>query len=426
MNSKLKVLLIGSGGRESALAYKIKQSALLGELKVFPGNGGFDQSEIIPSSIFDLKNKFSTQTFIENEKFDLVIVGPEEPLVDGISDWLAEIHIPCFGPSAYCAQLEGSKDFAKNLMREFGVPTANSATFRDCDSAKKYLHSQKLPIVIKADGLAAGKGVTVCSSIEEANGALEEIFIEKKFPGISKVVIEEFLEGQETSIFALCDGEDFIMLPAACDHKRAYDNDEGPNTGGMGAFCPAPIATTKVLKDVEEKIFGPLLAGLKKKGYPYRGLLYAGLMIDKSENAMVVEFNCRFGDPETQVVVRLIEDDLLRLIQECASEKLSQKSLSLKSGYASVVVLAAEGYPGEYAKGIDLNLPEPKDKNTIVFHAGTSHTREGKIKSMGGRILGISSYAESLADSVQKAYEYLGSISVPKTFFRKDIAKKAL
>ncbi|MCC6275564.1 MAG: phosphoribosylamine--glycine ligase, partial [Leptospiraceae bacterium] len=286
---KLKVLLIGGGGRESALAWKIKESPLLSELKVFPGNGGFSPNEILPVGSFDLKNKFSTQKFIEREKFDLVIVGPEDPLVDGIADWLSEIHIPCFGPSSYCAQLEGSKDFAKSLMNEFGVPTAGYATFTEFEEAKKHVESGSTPVVVKADGLAAGKGVAVCKSKEEAIAFLHEIFISLKFgKSGNKVVIEEFMEGEEASVFGICDGENFVLFPAAQDHKRAFDNDEGPNTGGMGAYAPAPIVDEKIFSKIREQIFRPMIVGLKKKGHPYRGLLYAGLMISKSGEARVV------------------------------------------------------------------------------------------------------------------------------------------
>ncbi|MCB1176742.1 MAG: phosphoribosylamine--glycine ligase, partial [Leptospiraceae bacterium] len=311
----MKVLLIGSGGREHAIAYKLRQSSLLTELKVFPGNGGFLENEVLPSTSMNLKNKESVQSFVKENKFELVVVGPEEPLVDGISDWMSEINVPCFGPSSYCAKLEGSKDFAKNLMIEFGVPTAKYATFHDLNSSLDYIKDHPTPIVVKADGLAAGKGVAVCSNKEDAIQFLKEIFEDKKFGASgSKVVIEEFLEGQEASIFGICDGEKFLLFPASQDHKRAYDNDEGPNTGGMGAYAPAPIVTEEVLQKVKNQIFTPMIKGLQKKGHPYKGLLYAGLMINSSGDPNVVEFNCRFGDPETQGLMLLLEDDLLKLM----------------------------------------------------------------------------------------------------------------
>ncbi len=424
---KLKVLLIGGGGRESALAWKIKESPLLSELKVFPGNGGFSPNEILPVGSFDLKNKFSTQKFIEREKFDLVIVGPEDPLVDGIADWLSEIHIPCFGPSSYCAQLEGSKDFAKSLMNEFGVPTAGYATFTEFEEAKKHVESGSTPVVVKADGLAAGKGVAVCKSKEEAIAFLHEIFISLKFgKSGNKVVIEEFMEGEEASVFGICDGENFVLFPAAQDHKRAFDNDEGPNTGGMGAYAPAPIVDEKIFSKIREQIFKPMIVGLKKKGHPYRGLLYAGLMISKSGEARVVEFNCRFGDPETQALMLLLEDDILELMYEAATKTITRKALTLKNGFSTVVVLAAKGYPDNYEKGIVLSFPLVNDKDIHIFHAGTVFSREGYLKSSGGRIAGISAMGKTLQESIDKSYSIIHSITAPNSFFRSDIGKKGI
>jgi len=421
----MKVLLIGSGGRESAIAYKIKQSKLLSELKVYPGNGGFPKEEIVPKNTFDLKNKESVQKFVKQEKFEFVVIGPEEPLVDGITDWMDEISIPCFGPSKFCANLEGSKDFAKKLMKDFQVPTANYETFSDYNNAIKYLQNKKLPIVIKADGLAAGKGVTVALTEKEAINALDSIFIEKKFGSSgNQVVIEEFMEGEEASIFAICDGNDFLVLPAAQDHKRAHDGDKGPNTGGMGAYAPAPILNDKILEKVKQKIFRPMLNGLKKMGYPYKGLLYAGLMINNNE-PKVVEFNARFGDPETQAIMLLLEDDLLQIMLESANGKFTTDKLNFKKGFSTIVVLAAEGYPGEYYKGIEINLDNPKNSNTIIFHAGTQILKD-KILSNGGRILGITSFAESLKQSVDLSYEYLKNNQVKNTYYRKDIAGRAL
>ncbi|NBU99605.1 MAG: phosphoribosylamine--glycine ligase, partial [Spirochaetia bacterium] len=353
-------------------------SKLLSELKVYPGNGGFPKEEIVPKNTFDLKNKESVQKFVKQEKFEFVVIGPEEPLVDGITDWMDEISIPCFGPSKFCANLEGSKDFAKKLMKDFQVPNA-----------------------------------------------LDSIFIEKKFGSSgNQVVIEEFMEGEEASIFAICDGNDFLVLPAAQDHKRAHDGDKGPNTGGMGAYAPAPILNDKILEKVKQKIFRPMLNGLKKMGYPYKGLLYAGLMINNNE-PKVVEFNARFGDPETQAIMLLLEDDLLQIMLESANGKFTTDKLNFKKGFSTIVVLAAEGYPGEYYKGIEINLDNPKNSNTIIFHAGTQILKD-KILSNGGRILGITSFAESLKQSVDLSYEYLKNNQVKNTYYRKDIAGRAL
>jgi len=422
----MKVLLIGSGGRESALAYKLRQSTMLKELKVYPGNGGFPENELVPEGSIDLKDKKSVQDYVQKNGILFVVVGPEEPLIDGISDWLQEIDVPCFGPSKYCAQLEGSKHFAKELMKELKVPTARYASFTSFETALEYIQTHPLPIVVKFDGLAAGKGVVVCSSKTEAENFLQEIFLQHKFgTTTNKVVIEEFLEGEEASIFALCDGENYVIFPAAQDHKRAFDNDTGPNTGGMGAYAPTPVVTPEIYEKVKSEIFTPIFAGLKQKGNPYRGLLYAGLMIDKLKNPKVVEFNVRFGDPETQCLMLLLENDLLQIMWECATSKLTVKELNFKDGFATVVVLAANGYPNSYKKFIPLNLKESADKNIFVFHAGTKRTNSGLVSS-GGRILGITSFANSLQESVKNCYRYLTENPISDTFYRKDIAKRAL
>lgn len=422
----MKVLLIGSGGREHALAFKIKQSKRLTELKVYPGNGGFPENEILPPNSINLKEKQSVQSFVIENKFDLVVVGPEEPLVDGIVDWLSEINIPCFGPSSYAAQLEGSKDFAKNFMVEFSIPTAKYETFSSIHSAIEYIENISFPFVIKADGLAAGKGVTVRPTKEEALNALEDIFIKNKFGSNNKkVVIEEFLEGEEASIFALCDGENFLMLPASQDHKRAFDNDLGPNTGGMGAYSPTPIVNQDIYLEVEKNVIKPVLNGMKVRGYSYKGLLYAGLMI-KDSQIKVLEFNCRFGDPETQAVLLLLESDLLSIMLDCCNGNLKSKDLKIRNGFSSVVVLAAKGYPGKYTKNIPLFLPPPEKDETFIFHAGTYRENNQSLFSNGGRILGISSYSDSLKGSIEKSYSYISKLQMENIFFRKDIGKRAI
>ncbi len=420
----MKVLLIGSGGRESAIAWQIRKSPLLSELKVYPGNAGFPESEIIQNGP-NLKSRESVQNFVKKEKFDFVIAGPEEPLVDGIADWLSEISIPCFGPSAYCAQLEGSKDFAKKLMKDFKIPTSEYSTFTDYPSAVEYVKKRKFPTVIKADGLAAGKGVTVSPDFETADRALKEAFLESRFgKSGERVVIEDFLSGEEASLFAVSDGENFLCFPAAQDHKRAYDGDQGPNTGGMGAYSPAPIADESVTEKAKKRIIGPMLEGLKKSGHPYKGLLYAGLMIDGNGDPYVVEFNCRFGDPETQALMLLSDTDLLDIMYCAANGNLSGRELKMKHEFSAVVVLAAEGYPDDYAKGMEILLPDPKEFNVQVFMAGVQK-KEGKTVSSGGRILGIAASAETPAKAVEKAYKFLALNRTEKTFYRKDIAAKA-
>ncbi|TGK20740.1 phosphoribosylamine--glycine ligase [Leptospira fluminis] len=421
-----RILLIGSGGRESAIAYKLRQSPKLSSLHVFPGNGGFPESELLPAGAFDLKKKSSVQEFVKRNGYDLVVVGPEDPLVDGICDWLSEIGVPTFGPSAYCAQVEGSKEFAKSLMKQAKVPTAKYESFSDHTKALDYVRKEGVPIVIKADGLAAGKGVTVCFHLSDAEVALKEIFLDKKFgESGSKVVIEEFMAGQEASVFAISDGTDYFTLPAAQDHKRAFDGDLGPNTGGMGAYCPAPIVTEKVLEKVKRSIFDPMFEIFRRQGHPYKGLLYAGLMIDSQGEPKVVEFNCRFGDPETQCVLPMLEGDLVEIFTASAKGRLSETQASVGKGASTVVVLAAKGYPESYAKNIPLELPQTDSKDVVVFHAGTSK-KDGNLISTGGRILGISARGSDLKDSVSKAYAYLSKLNVPDTFYRKDIAGKAL
>ncbi|MCB1157281.1 MAG: phosphoribosylamine--glycine ligase [Leptospiraceae bacterium] len=422
----MKILLIGSGGREQALAYSLKKSKLLSELKVFPGNGGFETSEVLPSGSFNLKDKASVQQFVKNEKFTFVVVGPEDPLVDGISDWIQEIGIPCFGPSAYCARIEGSKNFAKELMSDASVPTAAFARFTEFEAALAYVKIKGIPIVVKADGLAAGKGVTVCETLEQAEEALKDIFIEHKFgKSGSSVVIEEFMEGEEASIFAFCDGNDFLMFPAAQDHKRAYEGDRGPNTGGMGAYAPAPVADEKIYKQVAEKVFRPVLEEFKKRGNPYRGLLYAGLMISPSKEVRIVEFNCRFGDPETQALLLLLESDILEIMLACANGDLKNKQIKFKEGFSSVVVYASEGYPGSYSKGLELKLPASESPDTLIFHAGTKRMGD-KLVSDGGRVLGITSYAKELQESLKLSYSYLEKLDSKGFFFRKDIGHRVL
>lgn len=422
----MKVLLIGSGGREHAIAYKLKQSPLLSQLKVYPGNGGFTTEELLPSNCMNLKDKESVQNLIRQEKFDLVVVGPEEPLVDGIADWLAEIGVDCFGPSAYCAGLEGSKEFAKKIMAQAGVPTAKYGYFTSYESAAAYVEEQGVPIVIKADGLAAGKGVSVCESKPQAIAALEDIFHKQKFGQKNQsVVIEELMRGEEASIFAITDGENFLTFPAAQDHKRAYEQDTGPNTGGMGAYVPTPMVTESLEKKVQDCIIRPMIKHLKASGHPYCGLLYAGLMMDDQQNPRVVEFNCRFGDPETQAIFMLLESDLLELMLAACQGNIGGKQIQWSDDSASVVVLAAKGYPGSYPKDIVLQLPESTSADTVVFHAGTRQ-ENGQILSNGGRILAVASRGKNLSESLTKNYSYLQLIATDDTFYRKDIGFKAL
>lgn len=438
MDKSLRVLLLGGGGREHALAYAMQKSPRLGELKVYPGNAGFDPDCILPPDTLGWKqeDKKKFQDYVKG-RYDLVVVGPEDPLVAGVADWCAEIGVDCFGPSGFCSRIEGSKDFAKKLMKQANVPTARHETFSEYEPAVEYVRKQGAPIVVKADGLAAGKGVTVCIDTEQAEHALKEIFIDQKFGSSGAcVVIEDFLEGEEASVFAICDGKDFVLLPVAQDHKRAFDGDVGPNTGGMGAYCPAPIATQVVIDQVRQDIVAPILHEFREMGQPYIGVLYVGLMIDANKQAKVVEFNCRFGDPETQAVLLLVEDDLLDIFSKSARGKLDDlgenRQVKISGDSASIVVLAAEGYPGDYVKNIDLSGIDAESETgkgndgVLVFHAGTKRSEDGKFLSSGGRILGITNRSRTLKESIDKNYEFLKSLSIPSSFYRKDIGRRAL
>ncbi|EOQ89995.1 phosphoribosylamine--glycine ligase [Leptospira yanagawae serovar Saopaulo str. Sao Paulo = ATCC 700523] len=425
MENKYKVLLLGSGGREHALADAISKSNSLESLKVFPGNGGFSSDILLSPNEISITDKSKFFDYIKSSKTNLVVVGPEDPLVNGIADWCDEIGVPCFGPSAYCAQVEGSKHFAKEMMKRAKVPTASFAVFTDHESAWSYAQKELLPLVVKADGLAAGKGVTVAFELKEVKRALDEIFLESKFgQSGNKVVIESFLEGEEASLFVITDGERYMCLPAAQDHKRAYDGDIGPNTGGMGAYAPAPIVTDAVLTKVKSLIIEPMLGDFKRSGHPYKGLLYVGLMITKEGEPNVVEFNCRFGDPETQCVLRLIDEDILPIFYASATGNLPERNLKLKQGSSAVVVLAAKGYPDSPEKGMTLEIP-PNEGNVVVYHAGTKKENSSIIAN-GGRILGITSFGDSLKNAIDECYVFLGKIKAPNTFYRKDIGRRAL
>ncbi len=418
----MKVLLLGSGGREHALFWKLSQSPRLTRLDVAPGNGGFPLSSIRDDAppLSDIEKLVE---FIRNEKYDLVVVGPEQPLVDGLVDALEGV-CPVFGPSKIPAALEGSKEFAKAFMIRHSIPTARAESFTEAPLAIEYLRRMNKeegpPFVIKADGLAAGKGVTVAPDLATAGRAVHEALIENRFGASgSRILVEDFLRGTEASVFALCDGERAVAFIAAKDHKRAFDEDQGPNTGGMGAFTPAAIVTPEVMKQVQTEVLDRAVKGMKADGTPYRGLLYAGLMIDQGK-ARVVEFNARFGDPETQALMRLLDEDLLDLCEKSARGALPDRPLKFHPGAAVVTVLAAEGYPDDYRKNIPLKNLDKAQGDIIIFHAGTR--REGdQILSTGGRILGVTATGKDLTEARSKVYEYMESVAVPGTFYRKDI-----
>jgi phosphoribosylamine---glycine ligase len=421
----LNVLIIGAGGREHALAYGVARSPDLTRLYVSPGNPG---TALIAENI-TLTTQTSVIEFCKNNNIDLVIIGPEKPLVEGLADLLRTNGITVFGPDKTAADIEASKSFAKGLMQKYNIPTAAYLEFDSYqyNGAAEYLGKAEYPLVIKADGLAAGKGVLICQNSKDAIMALEEIFNKKIFGEAgNKIIIEEFLTGEEASILAVTDGIDFLCLPASQDHKRAHDGDRGKNTGGMGAYAPAPLVTAEIQKKVDEKIIRPILDAMRNEGRTFSGCLYCGIMIDKGE-PKVVEFNCRFGDPETQAVIPVIEGDLLRLLYSAASGKIDKTSVSYSGASAVCVVAVSHGYPDFYDTGFEIYGLENIDVNDVhVFHAGT-RSEYGRVVTSGGRVLGLTAVTmnNDLRGAKEKAYEYLRKIQYENISYRTDISDKA-
>ena len=423
----MNVALIGSGGREHAIAYKIKESKQLNELFIIPGNPGTD---LLGKNInLDSTNHQVIIEFCKNNKIDLVIIGPEIPLVDGLADSLRENGINVFGPSKIAAEIEGDKAFSKNLMEKYNIPTASYKVFEKNNFAEAIKHLDEItyPTVIKASGLAAGKGVAICESKYDAEEYINQCFNESLFGNSGEtLVIEEFLQGEEASIFAITDGDNFVLLPTAQDHKRRFDGDTGPNTGGMGAYAPAPLVTEEILNRISEKVIIPTLEAMKSEGRKYNGCLYAGLMIDNGEPS-VVEFNCRFGDPETQVVLPIIEGDFLQLLNSAAKGEINKKAISDTKKHAITVVAASEGYPGSYNKGLEISgIGNAENENIIVFHAGTK-SEDAVLKTNGGRVLSVTAISDiSLSAAKEKAYEAMDKIKFEGKVYRTDISNKAL
>ena len=422
----MKVLLIGSGGREHAIALALRQSPLCSELYIAPGNPGMAAlGTCLPANVADA---LALADLAEKCGAELVVVGPEVPLVAGAVDELKKRGIPAFGPTAAAAALEGSKAFSKNIMKKYGVPTAAYENFTDLEAAKAYLAAHPAPIVVKASGLAAGKGAIVCMSDAEALSAVEEMLGEKAVFGESgkTVVIEEFMEGEEASVFAICDGKDYVVLAPAQDHKRIFDNDQGPNTGGMGAYAPAPVITDALMARIRAEIIEPTLAGMRTEGAPYTGVLFVGIMVT-AQGPKVVEYNCRFGDPETQVVLPLYEGDVLQLMLAASTGKLSTlPPVRSCKGSAAVVVLASAGYPGSYASGKAISgLEAAAATGARVLHAGT-RLQEGVLQTAGGRVFGVVGSGDSLAKALDQAYAGAAEVRFEGCFYRKDIGKKGL
>ena len=423
----MNVLLIGSGGREHALAHKIKESTQLKNFYISPGNPG---TELLGKNVdINLSNNNELLNFCSQNNIDLIVIGPEKPLVDGTADLLRQAGSKVFGPSAEAAQIEASKSFAKNIMSKYNVPTSSYVEFsaEQYDEAINYCNKINYPLVIKADGLAAGKGVLICNNSEEAKLALNDTLKEKVFGASGeKIIIEEFMVGEEASIFAITDGEDFVILPSAQDHKRIGENDTGKNTGGMGAYSPAPLINDDLLNEIKTKIIKPVIEGLRKENKKFVGCLYAGLMIT-NEGPKVVEFNCRFGDPETQAVLPLLIGDFLELLYSAAKGKINKNAVSYNDGSAVCVVASSNGYPGSYEKGKVINGLDKNYDDILVFHAGTKK-QEDKIVTSGGRVLNVVSKIKTndLKFAKEKAYDALSKINFDGMYFRKDIADKGI
>lgn len=421
----MKVLVVGGGGREHALVWKIAQSPRVKKVYCVPGNAGI--AELADCRLIPVEDVNSLLKLAQKERIDLTVVGPEIPLTLGIVDKFKAEGLRIFGPEQKAAEIEGSKAFAKFLMKKYGIPTADFQVFEDFSTAWKYVQRKGFPLVIKADGLAAGKGVIICANKEEAKRALTQMMIEKIFGEAGKrVIIEEYLSGEEASFLAFTDGESILPLPSAQDHKPIYDGDRGPNTGGMGAYSPAPVVTDRVHKEVMEEIMMRTVRGMAAEGRKYQGVLYAGLMI-KDGQAKVLEFNARFGDPETQPILLRLKSDIIPILEAVIEGHLDQVAVEWDRRAAVCVVLAAQGYPGTYEKGkIISGLEEAvKVPNTYIFHAGTA-LKEGKIVTNGGRVLGVTALGDNIAEAINQAYKAVEKISWDGVYYRRDIGQKAL
>ena len=417
----MKVIVVGSGGREHAVIKKIKLNKSIEKIYALPGNGGMkDDAECVNIAATDIDGivDFAVKTGI-----DYAIVTPDDPLVLGCVDALEAKGIPCFGPKADAAIIEGSKVFSKELMKKYGIPTAQYEVFSDMDKALTYLETVNIPVVIKADGLALGKGVIIAMTLEEAKNAVVSMMRDKAFgKSGDNIVIEEFLEGPEVSVLSFTDGKTVVPMISSMDHKRAGNNDTGLNTGGMGTVAPNPYYTEAVAKECMEKIFLPTINAMNKEGRTFKGCLYFGLMITK-DCPKVIEYNCRFGDPETQVVLPLLESDLFEIMQAVTAGKLSETEVKFSKKNACCVIMASEGYPVKYEKGFEITIPdEIKDK---VFIAGAK-TENGKLLTNGGRVLGATEIADTLKDAVDGAYKLVEQIHFDNQYFRHDIGARAL
>lgn len=422
---RMKVLIIGSGGREHTLVWKITQSPEVSQIYCAPGNAGISQlARCIDINADNIKELVD---FAKKEKIDLTIVGPELPLSKGIVNEFNRWSLKIFGPSREATEIESSKVFSKYLMKKYNIPTANYEVFQNSEEALDYVKQQTFPLVIKADGLAAGKGVFIANNLSEAENALNSLMVMKTFGNAGeKVIIEEFLEGEEVSVLAFCDGKTVVPMVSSQDHKKIFDNDQGPNTGGMGAYSPVPFYTDEIREKAWQEILKPAIEGLRSEGREYKGVLYAGLILTK-EGPKVLEFNARFGDPETQVILPRLETDLIEILTTVIEGNLHQIDIKWKNNAAVCVVVASGGYPDEYQKEKIVNgLGELEEmRNVVAFHAGTKF-QDGKVLTSGGRVLGITAWTESISDAKRRAYKGVEKVCFDNMYYRKDIAAKAI
>ena len=424
MNDNLKILVLGSGGREHMLAKICAQSPLAKEVIVAPGNGGMAKE--FASFPVNAEDNAAVLELVRQEAVDFVVVGPEVPLCNGIVDALNDENVLAYGPNAAGARLEGSKAFTKDFLARHGIPTAAYGTFTELEDALAFLANSALPVVVKASGLAAGKGVIICQTREEAEKAAREMLSGASFgESGKKVVIEEFLDGEEASLHVIASGESYLTLPISQDHKKVGEGDVGLNTGGMGAYAPASLVTPAMLADYEENLVRPTLAGLKADGIDFRGTLYVGLMLTE-DGAKVLEFNVRFGDPETQVILPMVDEDLVPSLLASAKGEPMPENLKFKGGAAMVVVLASEGYPESYPKGEAIGVPENLPGGTHLVHAGTSMTDSGEIVTSGGRVLGSVGIGSNLEEAAERAYQLCDQVEFNSKYFRRDIGHQEL
>lgn len=424
----MNILIIGSGGREHALAWKAAQSPLADTVFVAPGNAGTSLEPKVENVDIHADDIDGLMRFALANSIGLTIVGPEAPLVKGVVDAFQAAGLKCFGPSQAAAQLEGSKSFSKDFLARHEIPTARYQTFTEVEPAIEYLHANGAPIVIKADGLAAGKGVIVATTLDEAEVAVRDMLAGNAFGEAgSRVVIEEFLDGEEASFIVMADGQNILPMATSQDHKRVGDDDTGPNTGGMGAYSPAPVVTDAIYQRIMDEVIQPTIDGMLEDGIPYTGFLYAGLMIMPDGSTKVIEFNCRFGDPETQPIMLRLESDLVEHCLAAIEGELDQQSAKWHPQSALGVVIAAGGYPGDYRSGdIILGLPDEEQAGRKIFHAGTQFDEDGNIVSAGGRILCATALGENVTQAQQRAYALAEIISLNGSFYRKDIGYRAI